>query len=134
MANLGSVFHLGAKIKESPKAEIKFSKQLSVAAHAEMDAVVASFNSSTDGLSVAEAQDRLLKYGPNEVASEKRRTPLARLWSNLRDPLVLLLAALGVITAITGDVEGTIIITVMVVLGVVLRFSRRCALIMPRLN
>src|ERR1035437_10045124 len=45
-----------------------------------------------------------------------------RLLSNVKNPLVLLLLALGTISFLTGDVRAMVVIFVMVVLGVVLRF------------
>ena len=45
-----------------------------------------------------------------------------RLLSNVKNPLVLLLMALGVLSFLTGDLRATVVIFVMVVLGVVLRF------------
>ncbi len=41
---------------------------------------------------------------------------------NLKNPLVLLLMVLGVLSFLTGDLRATVVIFVMVVLGVVLRF------------
>ena len=58
----------------------------------------------------------------NEIAREKYQSTLMRLLSNIRNPLVLLLTALGVISFLTGDLRAAVIISVMVVLGVVLRF------------
>ena len=45
-----------------------------------------------------------------------------RLLSNIKNPLVLLLIALGVLSFLTGDLRAMVVIFVMVVLGVVLRF------------
>src|SRR5512143_3355150 len=45
-----------------------------------------------------------------------------RLLDNVKNPLVILLIALGVLSYLTGDLRATIVIFVMVVLGVVLRF------------
>jgi P-type Mg2+ transporter len=58
----------------------------------------------------------------NAIAREKRPSPLVRLWNNIRNPLVLLLISLGVLSYLTDDLRATIIIFVMVVLGVVLSF------------
>jgi Mg2+-importing ATPase len=74
------------------------------------------------GLSEEEAQLRLAKFGFNEIAKEKPTSPLRRLGDNLKNPLVILLAILGSISFLTGDVPGTMVIFVMVVLGVVLRY------------
>ncbi|MFA5915835.1 MAG: magnesium-translocating P-type ATPase, partial [Burkholderiales bacterium] len=56
------------------------------------------------------------------IAREKPRSALMHLLGNVKDPLVLLLLALGVLSFLTGDLRATVIIFVMVVLGVVLRF------------
>ena len=45
-----------------------------------------------------------------------------RLLHNIKDPLVILLLALGVLSFMTGDLRAMAVIFVMVVLGVVLRF------------
>src|SRR5512143_988649 len=45
-----------------------------------------------------------------------------RLLDNVKNPLVILLVALGVLSYVTGDVRATVVIFVMVLLGVVLRF------------
>ena len=77
---------------------------------------------SATGLSAAEVATRARQYGPNEIAREKKTSLGGRLLDNVKNPLVILLTALGVIVFITGDVPGTIVIFVMVVLGIVLRF------------
>jgi P-type Mg2+ transporter len=74
------------------------------------------------GLSQSEAEIRLDKYGLNEVAKEKPLSPWHRLWINLKNPLVILLAILGIVSYLTGDIGGTIVIFVMVLLGIVLRY------------
>jgi Mg2+-importing ATPase len=58
----------------------------------------------------------------NEIAREKRQSPLMRLWDNVRNPLVILLIGLGILSYLTGDLRATIVIFVMVLLGIVLRF------------
>ena len=45
-----------------------------------------------------------------------------RLLGNVKNPLVLLLMALGVLSFLTGDMRATVVIFVMVILGMVLRF------------
>src|SRR5512135_767895 len=98
------------------------SDQLIERARADTDTVLKELGSQLDGLSEAEAASRLKQYGPNEIAREKRQSPLRRLLGNVKNPLVLLLTALGVLSFLTGDLRATVVIFVMVVLGVVLRF------------
>ncbi|HEX7597730.1 MAG TPA: magnesium-translocating P-type ATPase, partial [Polyangia bacterium] len=85
-------------------------------------AVLDQLKTRPDGLSQAEAEVRLKHYGPNEIAREKPPSPLRRLLINLKNPLVLLLSALGLLSYLTGDLRAAIVILVMVVLGVVLRY------------
>ena len=98
------------------------SDQLLEKARADTETVLKELESRLDGLSQAEADSRLKQYGLNEIAREKRQSALMRLLSNVKNPLVLLLTALGVLSFLTGDLRATVVIFVMVVLGVVLRF------------
>jgi Mg2+-importing ATPase len=91
-------------------------------ARADADAVLKELGSQPGGLSEAEAAGRLKQVGTNEIAREKRQSILMRLLSNIRNPLVLLLLALGVLSYLTGDLRAMVVIFVMVILGVVLRF------------
>jgi P-type Mg2+ transporter len=98
------------------------SAKLLEKARADTDTVLNELGSQLGGLSEAEADARLKQVGANEIAREKRQSALIRLLSNIKNPLVLLLVALGVLSFLTGDLRATVVIFVMVVLGVVLRF------------
>jgi Mg2+-importing ATPase len=98
------------------------SDQLLEKACTDAETVLRELESRLDGLSQAEADSRLKQFGSNEIAREKRQSAVMRLLSNVKNPLVLLLTALGVLSFLTGDLRATVVIFVMVVLGVVLRF------------
>src|SRR5512135_249726 len=98
------------------------SDQLLEMACKEPDAVLKELESRSNGLSMAEAEARVKREGLNEIAREKRQSPLMRLWDNVRNPLVILLIGLGILSYLTGDLRAMIVIFVMVVLGIVLRF------------
>jgi Mg2+-importing ATPase len=99
-----------------------YSVELLEKARADTDNVLKELGSQLDGLSEAEADSRLKQFGMNEIAREKHQSALMRLLSNIKNPLVLLLLALAVLSFLTGDMRATVVILVMVVLGVVLRF------------
>jgi len=88
--------------------------------------VLQSLGCSLSGLTEEEAARRLAEYGPNEVAREKQQNWLQRLYVAARNPLVILLTILAVLTFATAqsksDVLGGIVMLVMVVLGLSLRF------------
>ncbi|MBI1752666.1 MAG: magnesium-translocating P-type ATPase [Acidobacteria bacterium] len=87
-----------------------------------VEALLSKLGSRATGLEPPEAATRLKASGPNEIAKERRRSLLMRLFDNIKNPLVLLLSALGLLSFLTGDARATAVIFVMVVLGVVLRF------------
>jgi Mg2+-importing ATPase len=99
-----------------------FSEQLIAKAQMDTEGVLKELTTRLSGLNADEAGDRVKLYGLNEIAREKRQSPLMRLWDNIRNPLVILLMGLGVLSYLTGDLRATIVIFVMVVLGIVLRF------------
>jgi Mg2+-importing ATPase len=74
------------------------------------------------GLSQEQVEQRLEQYGPNVVAQEKRHTWIVLLGHALINPLVVLLLILATVSLLTGDLKAAIVMSVMVVLGVVLRF------------
>lgn len=75
-----------------------------------------------EGLTTQEATKRLQQYGFNEIAKEKPLSALKRLWNHLKNPLVILLSVLGVVSWLTSDIRATIVIFVMVLLGIILRY------------
>jgi Mg2+-importing ATPase len=99
-----------------------YARQLLEHARADTDTVLKELGSQLSGLSEAQADSRLKQFGTNEIAREKRQSALMRLLGNIKNPLVLLLLALGVLSFLTGDLRAMVVIFVMVVLGVVLRF------------
>jgi len=54
----------------------------------------------------AEADAHLKQIGPNAIAREKRQSPLRRLLDNVKNPLLILLVALGVLSYLTGDLRA----------------------------
>ena len=76
------------------------------------------FHTSIQGLTEAEAEERLAEYGPNTVAREVEHGFFYQLFVRLANPLNVLLIILTVISAVTHDVDGAVIIAVMVILSV----------------
>lgn len=97
------------------------SKLLQLAA-LEPSLLLEQFHSRPDGLTQEEAETRLGQYGKNIFIKEQRLSFFQRLWENLRNPLVILLAVLDGLSFLTGDPHAGILIAVMLLLGIVLRF------------
>lgn len=79
-------------------------------------------DTSPAGLSDEAAAERLEVFGPNEVAQETKHNWLRRFWTATRNPLVVLLTVLAILSYATDDFAGGTVMMLMVVLGVMLRF------------
>jgi Mg2+-importing ATPase len=77
---------------------------------------------SPTGLTEAEAVERIQKYGPNEVTSEEKHGWWHRLYTAARNPLVILLTVLAILSFATGDFRAGSVMILMVALGLSLRF------------
>ena len=118
---------LPRNLRRAPRhvsSSIRVSPLLAELAEAEPAVALERLGSSPDGLSEEEAARRLERYGPNVVASDERHTRLRLLLRACLNPLVLLLAVLAIVSLATGDVRAAAVMTVMIVLGVSLRFAQ----------
>ena len=102
--------------------KISFSPLLGEASRKDSAAVMSELNASLKGLTQTEAESRLATHGPNEVAQEKQHGWPRRLLRTTYNPLVILLTALAVVSAATGDLRAATVVALMVVLGIALRF------------
>src|SRR5450759_4625906 len=96
--------------------EKKNSQELIEIAQKSSANVFQQLKTQAEGLDEHEAAARLQQYGFNEIASEKRQTLLMRLLDMVKNPLVILLSVLALISFLTGDLRATIVILTMVVL------------------
>jgi Mg2+-importing ATPase len=103
------------------------------AARLESEEVYKKLETSADGLTEPEAEQRLARYGPNAVAQEREHGWVWRLLMATKNPLVILLTALVAVSLVSAlfaespddaatDVRAAIVMALMVVLGVALRF------------
>jgi P-type Mg2+ transporter len=108
--------------KKAEENAIHFAPILAEVAGLEPNEVHARLKTSPDGLSDSEAASRLADVGPNVVAATGHGGWAWRLLTAIRNPLVILLAVLATISFATGDARAGTVITMMVILGVLLRF------------
>ncbi len=106
----------------SPKASIHFASILAEVTKLDTKDVFVRLKTAADGLSESEAADRLTAIGPNVVAPSNHQGWPWRMFSAVCNPLVILLVVLAAISTATGDFRAGIVMTVMLILGVLLRF------------
>ena len=78
--------------------------------------------SNQQGLSAAEAEARLLQYGPNELQEGKKKTVISIFFSQFKDVMILILLAAAVVSGFIGDATDTIVILIIVLLNAVIGF------------
>ncbi len=74
------------------------------------------------GLSAREAAERLRQYGPNKITAEQHLPGVKAFLERFRNPLIIILLAAAVASALLGDTLTFIIISVIVALSVLLDF------------
>lgn len=90
--------------------------------------ILAELETSRDsGLSGAQAQQRLERYGPNALEQQKKKSLAARLLSQLKDPMILVLLAAAVLSLAASGFEewtDTVIILVIILVNAAISISQ----------
>ncbi len=79
--------------------------------------VIRQLESSQKGLSGAEAETRLLKYGANRLEEQKKKGVLALFMEQLNDPLIYILMAAIAISLFLGEAGDAMIIAAVILLN-----------------
>ena len=98
-----------------------FSQQLISISKKNSSQVLEELTTTLAGLTELEVEERLEKFGPNEITQEEEHGWWWRFFMAAKNPLVVLLVALAAIAFITEDIRSGIVMSLMVVLGVTLR-------------
>ena len=84
-----------------------------------LEEVLKEQNSSQEGLTTGEAQERLSKYGKNELEKGKKTSLLQRFLKELAEPMIIILIVAAIISGITAFYEGESFADVIIILSVV---------------
>jgi Mg2+-importing ATPase len=104
------------------EADIALSKEILEASRTDKKEIFGLLRTSPDGLTQAEAQERLATAGPNLIAREGRPSVLREFWSCSKSPLNALLLALAAASYVLGDIRAAVVIAVMVALATTTAF------------
>ena len=78
-----------------------------------------AYGTST-GITTSEAEERLEKYGPNELEEKGKKSVFVIFLSQFADLLVIILIIAAVISMISGNVESTVVIFAVIILNAIL--------------
>ena len=90
--------------------------------------VLKNLDSSVEGLSTAQAQERLATYGRNELEEGEKRSLLAKFLDQFKDLMIIILLAAAALSVITEGMDGltdAIIILAVVVLNAAFVFTKK---------
>jgi Mg2+-importing ATPase len=90
----------------------------------EADELFRRVDSTSDGLSSAEARERLERFGRNELLEEARLSRLRVVWSQVRSPLLLILLFAAVVSALTREWSDAAIVIAIVLATVGIGYMR----------
>ncbi len=107
--------------KSHEKRSMHVSQALVESAALDVAGVYAHLKTRPEGLTFDEADSRLVEYGQNILASERRPGLLILVWRAVRNPLVILLAVLAAVSFASGDARAATMMLLMIVLSVGLR-------------
>lgn len=93
------------------------------------DSVLKKLETTKDGLSSKSARERLLKYGPNELASQKKESLLQRFFAQFQDFMIVVLLCAAAVSFLLSLLEGhadyadpviiLLVVTLNAILGVI---------------
>ena len=86
--------------------------------------LLSELKTSRHGLSVEEVQERLLRYGPNELVEKKRKTAFMMFLDQFRDFMIIVLIAAAAVSGVIGELSDTLAIVVIVLLNAALGFTQ----------
>jgi len=84
--------------------------------------VFQNLKTNANGLSDKEAEDRLSRYGPNELSKAESKGFFRDMAERLQSPLVIQLLVIAAVSGIIGQFTSSIIVSLMIVLSVGLSY------------
>lgn len=100
---------------------IRVSPLLVESAAMDMASIYSKMKSRPEGLNAPEVATLLAQHGLNVLAKDQKVGILKLLWHAMLNPLVILLAALAIISFLTGDFRAAIVMLSMIGLSVSLK-------------
>ncbi|CAI9085306.1 Magnesium-transporting ATPase, P-type 1 [Methylacidiphilum fumariolicum SolV] len=122
---LGKV-RLGERKKEAflKEKEASIFERLKKASQVPLSDLYTELKTRPEGLTEKEVEERLEKYGYNEIKQEEIPSWFILLLQSYFNPFALLLTFLALVAGSVGEKESVLIMMIMVVVSVVLRFSQ----------
>jgi Mg2+-importing ATPase len=113
---------LFTKAAKSPHSISDYEKLLIEVCQTSIAENFLKMESSSLGLTTEEAEERLDKYGKNELAHTKTLNFWVDIYNRLKSPLVIQLLIIAIVSIIIGEQKSSIIVSMMILLSVGLSY------------
>lgn len=110
-------YHISSK--DSPK---QVTSQLIHYSYLTQYQVYSELSSNPNGLSILEVEQKREQFGFNEIESQEKLFWYKHLWLCYKNPFNLLLTILDIFFIVTEDLNGIVVITLMIIISTILRF------------
>ncbi len=114
--NLGAL--AGKPAGSTTRPDPEHEKRLRNICAVSVDEALTELESRKTGLSAEEARDKIHRFGPNVLASEKKRGFLLQILDRFKDPLVIQLLVIGLISFAMGDMRAGVVVSGMIFISV----------------
>ncbi len=104
------------------RPEEPLNRRLVEASCRDLDELLQQLDTSPQGLADSRAGVLLREHGPNEVAHDRPLPWWRHLWLSYNNPFNLLLTVLAAVSFFTGDLQGVLVISLMVLLATLIHF------------
>ncbi|MDX1903208.1 MAG: cation-translocating P-type ATPase [Thermonemataceae bacterium] len=78
--------------------------------------------SRTEGLSPKEIEEKILKYGKNELESKAKKPAWLMFLGQFKDVMIIILLLAAVVSGLIGDLKDTLLIAIIVILNAIIGF------------
>lgn len=79
-------------------------------------------NTSKQGLHAAEADERLKRYGKNELSEKRKASVFVLLLHQFKDVMIIILLLAVIISVVVGDIKDAVVILIIVLLNAIIGF------------
>jgi len=87
-----------------------------------LNETLARLETSFQGLTAEQAEERLNEFGPNELTNKEKLSFWADIGRRLKSSLIIQLLAIAIISAMIGEAKSTAVVSLMVLLIVALSY------------
>jgi len=84
--------------------------------------IVEKLQTTPKGIDNASAQERLIRYGKNQIIDKKKKTVWKMILHQLTDFMILILLIAAIISGVLGDIVDTLVIVTIIILNAIVGF------------